>query len=297
MITLTVGSDGEKRTILFSGDVGRRNTPIIHDPTVFDRADYVLVESTYGNRLHESHADVAEKMAQAVLGARRAGGNLLIPSFALERAQHVMYYFNELLRADRIPHLMVFLDSPMAIGITEVFRNHPEMYDAEMAERVRREADPFGFPGLKMTVTTAESKAINQIKGTVAVIAGSGMCTGGRIKHHLVNNISRRECTILFVGYQAAGTLGRLIQDGAEEVRILGRMLPVRANVVRIHGFSAHADRDELFAWLTGLTAPPRGVFVVHGESASARQFGGYVREKTGWHVLVPEYLDEAVLD
>jgi metallo-beta-lactamase family protein len=166
-----------------------------------------------------------------------------------------------------------------------------------MTEFVKRHRSPFEFVGLKMAGTSEESKAINDIKGTVMIIAGSGMCTGGRIKHHLVNNISRPENTIMFVGYQAVDTLGRRIVDGDKEVRILGQKRPVNARVARINGFSAHADKEELLEWLTGLKKPPKKVFVVHGESESANAFGDYVREETGWPVAVPAYQDEAVLD
>jgi metallo-beta-lactamase family protein len=166
-----------------------------------------------------------------------------------------------------------------------------------MTEFVKRHKSPFDLPGLKMAGTAKESKAINHIKGTVMVIAGSGMCTGGRVKHHLVNNISRPENTIMFVGYQATGTLGRSIVDGAERVRILGKKYKVKAKIVRVHGFSAHADRNELLEWLRELEAAPRGVFVVHGETESARSFGDYVREQTGWKVTVPAYQNEIVLD
>jgi metallo-beta-lactamase family protein len=192
---------------------------------------------------------------------------------------------------------MVFLDSPMAIRITKVFEQHPELFDEEMTERIEQELSPFKFPGFQMTRTVDESKAINRIRGTAIVLAGSGMCTGGRVKHHLVNNITRPESTLMFVGYQAVGTLGRQIVDGATEVRIHGEMRPVRAKVVRVHGLSAHADRNELWQWLGKLETAPRGVFVVHGEAESAEQFGEFLRAKSDWQVTVPEYGDEVVLD
>jgi metallo-beta-lactamase family protein len=228
---------------------------------------------------------------------RKAGGNVVIPSFTVGRAQELLYRLNELLVEDQIPHLMVFVDSPMAIRVTEVFRHHPELLDAEMVERVLRQQSPFDFPSLKMTRTVDESKAINHITGTVIIIAGSGMCTGGRIKHHLVNNISRPESTILFVGYQAVGTLGRQIVDGNEAVRILGQMYAVKARVVQIHGFSAHADKSELFRWLSGLQKPPRHLFVTHGEPDSAKHFADFLEAKVGWEISVPRYQDEVVLD
>jgi len=296
IIRAKVRRNGQERIILFSGDIGRPDRPIVCDPTVFDTADYVLIESTYGDRVHEDTKDVKKMMGDVINSTKKAGGNIIVPSFALERSQEVLYYINELLLEKKIPRLKIFLDSPMASRITKVFRNHPELFDEEMTEFVKRRQSPFNLPGLKMAGKADESKAINNIKGTVMVIAGSGMCTGGRVKYHLVNNISRPQSTIMFVGYQAIGTLGRQIVDGAEKVRILGTKYQVKANVVRIHGFSAHADRDELLKWLKELEAPPKGVFVVHGESESAKAFGNYVREQTGWDVSVPAYQDEVVL-
>ncbi len=297
MVKMNVARNGERRSLLFSGDVGRWDRPILRDPTLFQEADYVLVESTYGDRTHESQETIDERLAEVVNSTVKAGGNIVIPSFALERSQEVLYYLNELLMGDRIPHLVVFVDSPMAVTVTDVFQQHPELFDEEMTQLIRQRNSPFEFPGLTMVRTVDQSKAINRISGTAMIIAGSGMCTGGRIKYHLVRNISRLESTVLFVGYQAAGTLGRQIVDGAEEVRILGQRHPVRARVAQIHGFSAHADRDELFRWLSGLQEPPRQVFVVHGEAEAAGHFAGFLREKTGWNVSVPQYRDEVMLE
>ena len=225
-----------------------------------------------------------------------AGGNIVIPSFALERAQEVLYCLNELLLESRIPHLMTFVDSPMAISITEVFERFPEYFDEEMMALIREGNSPFDLPGLKFVRTVNESKAINHVKGSVVIIAGSGMCTGGRIKHHLVSNISRPESTILFVGYQAKGTLGRHIVDGAKKVRILGQHYPVRARIARLNGFSAHAGRNQLLKWLSGLKKSPRHVFVVHGEEESAFDFAELIRQETGWETSVPAYQDRIVL-
>ena len=296
MITVEVAQGTERRRILFSGDVGRWEKPILRNPTFFDAADYVVVESTYGDRLHEKHEEVGDRLAEVVDSTLRLGGNIVIPSFALERAQEVLYYLNELRTEGRIPRMLVFLDSPMAVSITDVFKRHPELYDEEMAELVDRNTSPFEFPGLKMIRTADESKAINSIRGTAIIIAGSGMCTGGRIKHHLVTNISRRESTVLFVGYQAQGTLGRHIVDGADRVRILGQHYRVRARIAQIHGFSAHADRDELFRWLSHIKKGPSHVFVTHGEPEAAESFRGFVRDKTGWDVSVPQYGAEVML-
>jgi len=296
-VQLAVGHNGRRRTVVFSGDVGRWDMPILKDPETPEEADYILVESTYGDRVHGRPQDIKAALAEVINDTYRRGGNVVIPSFAIERSQEVLYYLNELVREDAIPHLLVFVDSPLAASVTEVFEDHPELFDEEMRELVRQHESPFELPGLKKTRTAAESKAVNHIKGTVVVIAGGGMCTGGRIKHHLVNNISRRESTILFVGYQAAGTLGRLITDGVRKVRILGESRPVRARVERIPGFSGHADRDELLRWLGGVKTEPRRVFVTHGEPEAAQTFGKTLAERRGWSVHVPEYREEVELD
>ncbi len=297
IIKVTVRRNSEERSILFSGDVGRPHRPILRDPTYVDEADYVLVESTYGDRVHQGPGDTKKMIAEVINSTKQAGGKIVVPSFALERSQEILYYVNELLLEGAIPHLTVFLDSPMASNITKVFQHHPELFDEEMAEFVRHHESPFNFPGLKIVQTSRESKAINHIKGTVMIIAGSGMCTGGRIKHHLVNNIARPENTVMFVGYQAGGTLGRRILSGDKQVRILGQEYSVKANIVRINGFSAHADKEELLQWLSGLKKRPRRLFVVHGELESANAFANYVRQETGWDVTVPAYQDEVVLD
>jgi len=297
MIMLTVNEGGMERTILFSGDVGRWNAPILRDPTLFAEADYVVVESTYGDRLHESFADISDRLAEEINLTLRAGGNIVVPSFALERAQEVLYYLNELIMQRRLPQMKVFLDSPMAVSINKIFERHPELYDRKMTRLVHVNKSPFGLPGLKIVQTLDESKVINTLTSEAMIIAGSGMCTGGRIKHHLVTNISRPESTILFVGYQAVGTLGRQIVDGAKTVRILGQYYPVRARIAQIHGFSAHADRDELLRWLSGLKKAPKHVFVTHGESEVAESFGNFLRKKTGWDISIPDYLAEIELD
>ncbi len=297
MVKVTVSQGGSQRVVLFSGDVGRWDMPIIGDPTFFNEADYVLVETTYGDRLHQGSADIGNDIAEVINSTWKEGGNIVIPSFALERTQELLYHLNGLLIEDRIPHLLVFLDSPMAIGITEVFKRHPEFFDREMLGFIRNNTSPFEFPGLKMVETADESKAINHIRGTVMIIAGSGMCTGGRIKHHLVTNITRPESTVLFVGYQAAGTLGRQIADGSKRVRILGHRYPVRAKIAQLHSLSAHADRDELFRWLSGIKRAPKHVFITHGEYKAAKSFADFLMRKSGWKVSVPEYVTKVFLE
>ncbi len=297
MIRVDVGLNGEQRTVLFSGDIGRPDRPIVRDPNIPEKADYVVIESTYGDRVHKETGDVKKQIADAINWAKQAGGNIVVPSFALERSQEILFYLSELLAENAIPHLMVFLDSPMAAKITEVFKHHYELLDEQTQELLRNHHSPFEFPGLKFTSTSEESKAINHISGTVMIIAGSGMCTGGRIKHHLVNNISRKESTIMFVGYQSVGTLGRSILDGAKKVRILGQQYAVKAKVVHINGFSAHADKNELLAWLNKFHTPPKHIFVVHGEADSAIAFGKFIQKQAGLAATVPEYNQQIILD
>ena len=298
MIKLSIKSKGEERTILFSGDIGRKSAPILRDPTQLDKADYVVMESTYGDRSTEVSADLHGTLSEIINNTRAAGGNLVIPSFAIERSQEVLYRLNELLNEKRIPHMVTFMDSPMAIRVTEVFRHHPELFDQETMDLLNRGIHPCDFPGLQMCRSSHDSKAINQIRGSVIIIAGSGMCTGGRVKHHLVNNITRPESTILFVGYQAVGTLGRQIVDGADSVRIFGRHYPVKAKVVKIDGFSAHADRDELYEWISAFkNNPPRKTFFTHGEDNASKSLAQLVTDSLGFKIARPSYKDTFVLD
>ena len=297
MIRVDAGNNGDKRTVLFTGDVGRPGRPILPDPSIPQEVDYLVIESTYGDRVHCDSGDIKKQIAEVINSTQTRGGNIVVPSFALERSQEILFYINELLLEDAIPHLMVFLDSPMAARITEIFRNHRELFDDEARQLVINNRSPFELPGLKVTSTSEESKAINHIKGTVMIIAGSGMCTGGRIKHHLVNNISRKESTIMFVGYQAAGTLGRQIVDGAKQVRIFGQKYRVKAKVSQINGLSAHADKNEMLDWMLKFKRPPKRIFLVHGEPQSEQAFSDFIKDKTGWQVAVPAYGDEVVLD
>jgi metallo-beta-lactamase family protein len=296
-VKIDLEAAGERRTLVFSGDIGRWDRPILEDPTLFEEADYLVMESTYGDRLHEDPKNLDRMIEDVIQSTKRRGGNVVIPSFAIGRTQDLLYCLNCLLLEGRIPQMMVFMDSPMAIRVTEVFKRHRELFDEEALELVQEGNSPFSFPSLKATPTANDSKAINYIRGTVIIIAGSGMCTGGRIKHHLVNNISRPECTVLFVGYQAEGTLGREIVDGAKTVRILGREHPVKAGVVQVHGFSAHADRDELLRWLSAMKKPPRHVFVTHGEPKASKAFAHLLRKEKNWEVSVPGYRDTTRLE
>ncbi|MFZ1948002.1 MAG: MBL fold metallo-hydrolase [bacterium] len=296
MVELNATANGGARTVVFSGDIGRWDKPILNDPTVFAEADYVVMESTYGDRLHEDPQDIDTMLTGVIRSAAHAGGNLVIPTFAIERAQEVLYHLNRLFLKDEIPRLPVFIDSPMALEVTQVYKRHRELFDDEMTDLVNRGQSPFSFPGLRMTASIEESKTLNSLRRSAVIMAGSGMCTGGRIKHHLAANIGRPESVILFVGYQAEGTLGREIVEGAREVRILGEMHAVRARVVQIQGFSAHADRAELLRWVSGISKPPRRVFVTHGEAAASQSFADTLAREKGWAVSVPRYEERADL-
>jgi metallo-beta-lactamase family protein len=297
IIKITVTEDSQKRIILFTGDIGRPDRPIVEDPESFDRADYVVVESTYGDRIHQPTEDIKNAVARTINKTIEKGGKIIIPSFALERSQEVLYYLNDLMLNNKIPQIKVFLDSPMAARITTVFKQHPELFDKKMSELIKNHESPFEFAQLNIVQSTEESKSLNNLPGPFIIIAGSGMCTGGRVKHHLVNNISDPKNTIMFVGYQAAGTLGRTIVDGEKRVRILGEKRDIKADIVRIHGFSSHADKKELLEWLEKLRACPRHIFIVHGEENSALAFGKYISEQIGCKTTVPEFGQTVILD
>ena len=297
MIEVRIAQNGEERVLLFSGDIGRQNKPILNDPTVFDAADYVLTESTYGDRSLDPPESMYPKLVDVINSTVEAGGNIVIPSFALERSQDILFYLSQALDTKKIKPIQVLLDSPMAIDITQIFCRHIDLFDEEMKELLTQGKSPFSFSGLKCMTSIDDSKAINDLKEPAIIISGSGMCTGGRIKYHLISNITRPESTILFVGYQAVDTLGRQITDGASEVRILGQNYPVKAKIVQLNGFSSHADKNELLTWISALKRPPRQVFVVHGEQNAANTYAERIKASTGWNVVVPKYLDEFILD
>jgi len=290
MIELRLRSGDKRRRVIFSGDIGQWERPIVRDPTFFSQADYIVMESTYGDRVHANPEDVESRLAQVIGETVAAGGNVVIPIFAIERAQELTYYLSQLRRKQRIPPLPVFLDSPMAADVTAVFGRHRECFDLKTWQRITVGDAPFDFAGFEIVHTLDESKAINRHKGPAIIMSTSGMCTAGRVKFHLRQNIFRPECTILFVGFQAEGTLGRQILDGNPEVRIHGRPYQVNARVEQIQGFSGHADRDALLRWLRYFHRPPRRLFLVHGEEAESLSLAKQVREEMGWEVLVPEY-------
>lgn len=288
--------DGGLRTIVFSGDIGQWNKPLIRDPEPIPHADYLVMESTYGNRLHELDKDVESQLRDVLLRTAKRGGKLIIPTFAIERAQELMFYFGRIMAQGGVPAMPYFLDSPMAVDVTEIFRRYQSMYDAETLELIAAGVAPLRFPGLQMSRSADESKAINFVKGPAVIMATSGMCDAGRIKHHLRNWIEDPNSAILFVGYQSEGTLGRLILDGRPEVRIHGKFYKVRADKAQIYGFSGHADRNGLLKWCGSMKQPPRRTFLVHGEEQSALDLAKTIGDM-GWPVTVPRYQEVAVLD
>jgi len=294
MIQLEVAQENiGARRIIFSGDIGRWNKPVLCDPTLFEEADAVFMESTYGNREHKSEEAAGNRLAEIIDRTVKAGGNIVIPTFAIERAQEILYFISRFFREDVIPHIPVFVDSPMAIDVTAVFSKFPEYLDDNTRAMIGKGHSPFNFPLLKLTRSTDESKSINHMNGSAIIIAGSGMCTGGRIKHHLISNICRPESTIAFVGYQAKGTLGGEIEKKTETVRILGKYYPVKAQVESINGFSAHADKNELFRWISAFKKPPGKIFVVHGEEEASEEFASFLRSRLASEIIMPDYLSE----
>jgi|WetSurSiteA1Bulk_404760.scaffolds.fasta_scaffold00851_6 metallo-beta-lactamase family protein len=284
---------GEKK-IVFSGDIGKRGNPIVQDPSAPAEADFIVMESTYGNRLHKPLKDSIDELAEAIRMTFKRGGNVYIPSFAVGRTQDLLYILNTLVREKKLSRLHVYIDSPLAEEATKVYLAHPELFDDD-AKRLFAKMD--FDPGIKIhfVQNVHESMSLNKIKSGIIVIAGSGMCDGGRIQHHLKHNLWRHECSIVFVGFQGKGTLGRKIVDRAKIVNILGDEIAVRALIHTINGFSAHADRAELLAWLSSFRNSPE-VFVVHGEEEVSLSFAELVKEKFGFATHVPEKKEEHVL-
>jgi metallo-beta-lactamase family protein len=280
--------DSEKeKKIVFSGDIGKKDNPIIRDPSTPPEADFVVMESTYGNRLHKPLKESIDELVEAIKTTFKKGGNVFIPSFAVGRTQDLIYILNNLAREERLYGIHVYLDSPLAEEATRVYLAHPECFDDE----ARRLFSTKGFSNsikLHFVETVKDSIKLNDIKSGIIVIAGSGMCEGGRIGHHLKHNLWRSECSVIFVGFQGKGTLGRRIVDGAKSVHILGEEIAVKASVYTINGFSAHADQAELIEWLACFQDSPE-VFIVHGEENVEASFGKLVKERFGFTTHIPE--------
>ena len=285
-IFLELEEKGQRRTVLFSGDLGNTGRPLLRDPATPAHTDVVVMETTYGDREHKALEPSVEELYDAINGTFKRGGNVIIPTFALERAQELLYYLREGIEQNHLPaSIQVFLDSPMAISATEIFERHPECYEPDIAQLFHKGHDPFQLPGLHFTRETAESMALNRVSGGAVILAGSGMCTGGRVRHHLKHNLWRSESSVVFVGYAAIGTLGRQIIDGAKLVKIYGEQIKVRAKVYTINGFSAHADQAELLAWHKKLGNPAH-TFLVHGEEDAMSHFASLLHNT---HVEMPE--------
>lgn len=290
-IEVWVTAGGAEKKLVFSGDLGMPARPIVHDPTPIGEADVLLVESTYGNRLHKGMKETVDELAHAVndtLGRKK--GNVIIPAFAVGRTQELLFLLMDLVRRKRLPrNLSIFVDSPMASAATEITLKNQSFLDEETLELMRWFRASPDAPYLRMTEDVEESMALNKISEGAIIISASGMCDAGRVKHHLKFNLPRRESTVIIAGFQAAGTLGRRLVDGARSVRLFREVVPVRADLYTLGGLSAHADRDALLQWLSRFRAPPERTYVVHGEAETAQGFGQLLREGLGWQVEVPE--------
>jgi len=283
-------ADGKEKKIVFSGDIGKNGNPIINDPQHIEEADYVVIESTYGNRFHKGLEESVVEFTEAIKKTFKRGGNVLIPSFAVGRTQDILFLLEKLTKEKKLPHLNVYIDSPLADKATKVYIAHAELFDKEAANSFWFK----GGEGMTLHYTTAleESQKINKIKSGAIIIAGSGMCEGGRIRHHFKHNIWRPECSIIFTGFQVRGTLGRYIVDGGKRTHILGEEMAIRAKVYTIGGFSAHADQTELLEWLAAFTNKPK-VFIVHGEENASLEFESVVLKKLGLDTHVPRRGEE----
>jgi metallo-beta-lactamase family protein len=290
-LELTITENGKQTLVAFSGDLGRYNQPILNDPEPPSRADFLLCESTYGDRDHES-GSAADVLADVVNRTAKRGGAVVIPAFAVDRTQLLMYYLRELEDQQRIPRLPIYIDSPMAIDVTGLYTTHREDHRMQFQrEEQGGDRDPLNLLEVHMTRSVEDSKRINDVVSPCIIISASGMAMGGRILHHLAKRLPDSRSTVLFVGYQADGTRGRALQDGAQYLHIFGQQVPVRAQVVEMGQLSAHAGRSELLRWLSGFQAAPRRAFLVHGEPVALNSFRGAIVDQFHWNVTVPAYL------
>ena len=289
ILRVSLPDGGREQTLVFTGDIGHRGLPIVRDPTPVERSDVVVMESTYGNRVHKKMGETIEEFVHAVTDTLdRKGGNVVIPAFAVGRTQDILYLLADLTRSGRVKNLTVYIDSPLATEATRITLQHPECFDKETREVFEwREKNP---EALEVVATRGveDSMALNSMRGGGIILAGSGMCEAGRIMHHLKHNLWRKESSVIIVGFQAQGTLGRKIVEGARRVRIFGEEINVAADVYTIGGLSAHADRDDLLAWAGGFRNPPGRVFVAHGEESVSVGFAGLLKERFGWNAEVP---------
>jgi metallo-beta-lactamase family protein len=303
IVELRIVDGDERRTIVFSGDLGRDGSPVIRDPARLTHADAVVVESTYGNREHADHDAATDELVAAIREVADDEGVLLVPAFAIGRTQEVIWVLDELARQERIPRVPLYLDSPMASRATDVYHDHPEIYDEETKALVASGESPLEYPDQQFTDSVEESKAIRTKKRPFMVVASSGMLTGGRIMHHLKDFLPDPKSTILFIGYQGEGTLGRHIQNGGTSARIDGQKFPVRCRVRSISGFSAHADQHELEAWLghfgsagTAANGRPKRVFLVHGDPEATEPFAERIRTELGMEPYLPKHRERVTI-
>ncbi len=294
---IKISAEGKK--IVFSGDLGNISAPLVKDTEIVDTADYAVIESTYGNRIHEDLIQRKDILEDAIEETVKSDGVLMIPAFAMERTQDLLFELNSLVEGGRIPKVPIFIDSPLAIKVTSVYKKYsgdPNYFDEEALSAIEKGERIFGFPGLKTALTTEESKAINDVPAPKVIIAGAGMSQGGRILHHEKRYLSGPKNTLLFIGYQAEGSLGRRILDGAKSVKILGEEVPVRCRVKAISGYSAHADQPKLLGWLRPMRLSLKKVFVVQGEEDQSIPFAGKIRDELAIPAIIPSEGDSFVL-
>lgn len=290
-IEVWINEDGEERKIVFSGDIGNLNRPIIKDPSYINDADYVVMESTYGDRYHNADVDYVSELAGICQRTFDRGGNVVIPAFAVGRTQEMLYYFRKIKEEGLVKghSFEVYVDSPLAVEATQIFNeNMAECFDQEAMELVRNGINPLRFPGLTLSITSNDSIAINSDNKPKVIISASGMCEAGRIRHHLKHNLWRKECTVVFVGYQANGTLGRMLLEGASEVKLFGETIEVMAEIVKLEGVSGHADKAGLIKWITSFDNRLKQVFVVHGEDEVSTVFAKCLCDEYGLNAVAP---------
>ena len=294
MAVFTVMDEGKETKIAFTGDLGRKGKAIIKNPDILPPVDYIVLESTYGDRLHESHDNAISILKGKVKHLVKTRGKMIIPAFAVERTQELVYYFHLLVEEGDIPDIPIYVDSPMAVNATTIFQTHPECYDEKTYEAfIKHHKNPFGFNSLKFITSVDESKELNNLEGPMIIISADGMCEFGRVVHHLSNNIEKNTTIILLVGFMAHDTLGRRLQDKEKEVKILGEWLKVRSDIVQINAFSAHADYKEAGQWLDSFdTSRLKGIFLVHGEPKAQSYFKSYLEKKNYSNIKIIKYDD-----
>lgn len=298
MVEMFVMEDGKETKILFSGDVGQSNQPITKDPDPITTADYILVESTYGDRKHPEY-NKEEELAKIVNDTMARGGNLIIPAFAVGRTQNMLYYFQKLMLEGKISEdIPIIIDSPLAVKATQITISNPQEFDTETSVIYKYQDNQlFRVKNLRLVESSQESKTLNTLDQPSIILSASGMADAGRILHHLKHNLWRPECSVLFAGFQSQGSLGRLLVDGAKMVKIMGERISVKAKIYNMQGFSAHADHEQIMNWLKGLQNKPSGIFVVHGESDVAQIFANEIQRELGAPIYVPQYGDTAMID